>query len=133
MNPINSDIQASPSCKWCRFGSRVFGHGLTNLLSKKWDRIELEDVRLTLQGLDLAIVGGLAHRGHTVHDIDVIGRAEDVPILVDRLSTKDIDNLVHYCGRSLDKHDHLTALVNGFLVTFFGNRIYRSRRFQGEK
>ena len=112
------------SCKVCKFGSRVFGHGLTRLLGLKWKRITLEQVQPLLTDLDLRIVGGLVNRGFTEHDIDVLGDEDDVSTLVKRLKTKKINNLVHYCGSRSRKHSHWQALKTGFLVTFFGNRIY---------
>jgi len=76
-----------------------------------------------LKGLALTVVGGLNYRGYTEHDIDVIGKETDVPVLVKRLSAKGIKNLVHYCGPEFGEHSHWQALKNGFLVTFFGNKI----------
>ena len=106
------------------FGSRLFGHGLTHLLGKRWDKITIEQVYPFFEGLDLKIIGGLSNRGYTNHDIDVVGIKRDVPILVERLAAKSIDNLVHYCGPVSEAHSHLEALINGFLVTFLGNKIY---------
>lgn len=113
-----------PSCKLCYFGSRVFGHGLTNLIGKKYNKITLEQVGPCLAGLNLTIVGGLNNRGYTEHDIDVVGDKKDIKEFIKRLSEINIDSLVHYCGPSGLKHSHIVALVNGFQVTFLGNQIY---------
>ena len=112
------------TCKLCLFGSKVFGHGLTYLLGKKYDKVLIGQVDPCLVNLNLVVVGGLKNWGYTEHDIDVVGNKKDIPLLIQRLTKNKIDNLVHYRGLLGDKHSHLTALVNGFLVTFFGNRIY---------
>ena len=111
-------------CGLCSFGSKVFGHGLTRLMGKKWSKITIEQVRPCIEGLGLRIVGGLVNRGYTEHDIDVIGQENDVSTLAKRLAARNINNLVHYCGPASSKHSHFRALVNGFLVTFLGNKIY---------
>ncbi len=82
-----------------------------------------------MSGLHLTIVGGLIERGYTEHDVDVIGNEKDVPALVQRLAERNIHNLVHYCGSDPVKHSHLRALINGFLVTFLGNKIYLKNSF----
>ena len=116
-------------CKICSFGSKVFGHGLTKLLGKKWQRITIDQVEPCFVGLDLALVGGLERRGYTEHDIDVLGNEGDVSVLVERLRAKKINNLVHYCGPIQSRHSHFRALVNGFLVTFLGNKVYFKNTF----
>ncbi len=115
--------QVAP-CKWCMLGSKIFGHGLTKLLGKKWPRLTLPQVTPNLSGLDLQIVGGLVNRGFTEHDIDVIGQESDVKVLAKRLSEAGISNLLHYCGPKASSHSHWRALKNGFLVTFLGNKMY---------
>ncbi len=114
----------SYSCKLCYFGSRVFGHGLTNLLGKKYKKITLDQIEPHLSGLNLFIVGGLKNRGYTEHDIDVVGDKKDIKEFIKRLAEINIDSLVHYCGPSQSKHSHMVALVNGFQVTFLGNESY---------
>ena len=111
-------------CKLCSFGSMVFGHGLTKLLGKKWQRITMDQVQPCTRGLNLIIVGGLEKRGYTEHDIDILGDEKDISVLVERLKAKKIYNLVHYCGVEKTRHSHLRALINGFLVTFLGNKVY---------
>ena len=105
-------------------GSKIFGHGLTKLLGKKWQKLTYEQVSPSINGLDLKIVGGLDYRGYTEHDIDVIGKEADVPVLVKRLAEKGINNLVHFCGKTASNHSHWQILKNGFLVTFLGNKMY---------
>jgi len=102
----------------------VFGHGLTKLLGKKWQRITMDQVQPCTRGLNLIIVGGLEKRGYTEHDIDILGDEKDISVLVERLKAKKIYNLVHYCGVEKTRHSHLRALINGFLVTFLGNKVY---------
>lgn len=114
----------TPRCRLCAFGSKVFGHGLTYLLGKRWSKITIEQVYPHIEGLGLEIVGGLKNRGYTEHDIDVIGQEKDVSTLVKRLALNNINNLVHYCGSKASTHSHTKALINGFLVTFWGNKIY---------
>lgn len=111
-------------CKLCMFGSKIFGHWLTKALGLRWPKITRKAVSSCLKGLNLRVVGGLDYRGHTKHDIDVIGDERDVPVLVKRLNEKNINNLVHYCGPQANRHSHWQALKNGFLVTFLGNKIY---------
>ncbi len=54
-------------------------------MGKQWPKIQIEKVKPSLEGLDLEIVGGLAGRGYTEHDIDVVGNYSDVAIFVKRL------------------------------------------------
>jgi len=117
-------MEITQDCKLCFFGSRLFGHGLTHLLGKRWNKITIGQVRASFDGLDLKIVGGLINRGYTNHDIDVVGYKKDVSILVQRLTSKNINNPVHYCGIASGEHHHLQALIYGFLVTFIGNKVY---------
>lgn len=124
---MNSNPDNAISCTWCAWGSKIFGHDLTKLLGKKWDKITIEEVAPCLEGLNLEIVGGLCYKGYTEHDVDVIGEEKDVPVLVKRLNEKNVNNLVHYCGPRAKGHSHWTALKNGFLVTFFGNKIYSDK------
>ena len=121
---MTSHSNKKSSCLLCSIGSKVFGHGLTHLLGKKYNKVTLEQINPYLTNLNLIIVGGLKKRGHTEHDIDVVGNKQDVTTLIQRLTQNNIHSLVHYCGPSEHKHSHMTALINGFGVIFFGNKIY---------
>jgi len=64
-----------------------------------------------MRNLDMELVGGLAKRGWTVHDIDVIGNPKDLTVFVQRLRDAKIKNPIHFCDRG--KKNILTYFVYG--------------------
>jgi hypothetical protein len=99
--------------------SRTVGRLLYFFLGKKWGRLEAAQVHPHLRGLGLELVGGLATRGWTLHDVDVVGARADVPRLVARLRAAGVRHPVHYCGGS--KHSHLDCIRGGLAVLVRGD------------
>ena len=109
------------NCNFCKFFSRVFGHPLMFILGRRWTKIEEKEVINHMRGLHLELVGGLAKRGWTVHDIDIIGDSKDVPIFVERLRKARVTNPVHFCDKTIRRHSHIFCLWNGLMLILNGN------------
>ena len=90
-----------------------------SLFGRIYRRITLKEVESLLDGLDLAIVGGLKSRGYTNNDIDIVGAKGDVSILAGRLAKKNIDNPLHYCGNR-SRHFHSTTIYYGIKMAITG-------------
>jgi hypothetical protein len=95
------------------------------LFRRNWRKIYTHEVITHMRGLNLEIVGGLNYRGWTIHDIDVIGDVNDVPIFIERLEKAGIKNPVHLCDLKLHKHSHILCLVDGLKVILFENTQFR--------
>jgi hypothetical protein len=113
-------------CLVCKFLSRTVGRLLYAFTRQRWDRLEASRVEPHLQKLSLHLVGGLATRGWTVHDIDVIGAKADVPRLVGRLRAAGIMHPVHYCGGA--SHSHVQCIREGLRVLLQGDRAHLTIR-----
>lgn len=102
--------------------SRTFGHPLMFVLGKQWPKIYTENITPHLSDLDLELVGGLADRGWTIHDIDIIGNIKEVPKFIERIRKAKIKNPVHFCDMGYKKHSHLRVIVNGLKSLFMGDK-----------
>jgi hypothetical protein len=89
------------------------------LFGRVYPKITIADIAPHLKDLDLTIVGGLARRGWTIHDIDIIGRKSDVPLFVSELRRAHIYNAVHYCGTKTH-HSHIQNAYYGIKLTLTG-------------
>ena len=89
------------------------------LLGHEYQKLSFEKVKRHLKGLDIEVVGGLKGRGWTTHDIDVVGKREDIPIFAERLKADAIPHPVHYC-RKQPYHSHLHCAWNGIKLAFTG-------------
>lgn len=107
-------------CKVCRIMSRVMGGRIVMpIVCRNDKKIFFSDIEKYTDGLDIRIVGGLADRGHTHHDIDVVGDKKDLLVFVERLIENHIFNPVHYCGGHED-HSHLKCTYYGLKLVFTG-------------
>ena len=109
------------NCIFCKFLSRVFGHPLMFILRRKWEKIQKDEVIYHMRSLDLELVGGLAKRGWTVHDIDIIGNPKDVPVFIQRLKDAKIQNPIHFCDKGEKRHSHIFCLWNGLMLVLNWN------------
>ena len=89
------------------------------IVCRKSKEIFFDDINKYAEGLDIKIVGGLSDRGHTRHDIDIIGNKKHIPVFVKRLRTNLIFNPVHYCG-GFKTHSHLKCIFYGLKLVFTG-------------
>ena len=89
------------------------------LFGREYSKLNLADAQEHMDGLDIEIVGGLARRGWTTHDIDVVGSRRDVQLLAERLRKHNIPNPVHYFGNRI-KHSHLLGIWNGIKLVLTG-------------
>lgn len=123
------------NCKFCTFISRSMGHPLMFVLHKKWNKLKKDQVFGHMRGLNLELVGGLVNRGWTIHDIDVVGNAKDVPTFVDRLERGGITNPVHLCDTHLrfKSHSHFFCLLDGLKLILFENKPFEKASVEIKK
>ena len=89
------------------------------LLGHNYPKVSFEEVSAHVGDLHLEIVGGLAQRGWSVHDVDVIGQKADVPEFVSQLRARGVVHPVHYCGDGVH-HSHLRCALYGIKLAFTG-------------
>ena len=108
-------------CKTCKVISHLLGKKyMMPLLGHHYALCHFADVKKDLRGLDLDVVGGLAERGWTTNDVDVIGNRRDIPTLSSRLRTDGIREPVHYCGSKEGRHSHLLCAFHGVKMALTG-------------
>ena len=89
------------------------------LLGHHYPLCRLAEVRKDMAGLHLRIVGGLARRGWTTNDVDVVGDRIDIPTLSSRLRADNIPEPIHYCGDGIH-HSHLKCAYYGVKMALTG-------------
>jgi hypothetical protein len=89
------------------------------LFGREYAKITLNDIERYLGDADLTIVGGLIKRGWTVHDIDVIGKREDIPAFAERLRNAGFPNAIHFCGER-NHHSHVQCVFFGVKLALTG-------------
>src|SRR5690348_9203195 len=108
-------------CKICKIISLALGKKfMMPLLGHHYPMCRLADIKKDFHDLDLHVVGGLANRGYTTNDIDVIGDRADIPALVSRLEKDGIQEPIHYCGSEHGKHSHLRCAYFGIKMALTG-------------
>ena len=107
-------------CRTCKIISTMLGKKfMMPLLGHHYPLCRLAQVRKDTRGLDLQVVGGLAERGWTTNDVDVVGNRAYVPKLDARLRADHIKAPIHYCGDGL-KHSHLKCAYFGVKMALTG-------------
>jgi len=101
------------TCKLCPL--RAVVKVLESALDAEWPKITMRDVKPHLSGLDLTVVGGLADKGYTIHDVDVLGKEAHARTMARRLAKAGIDNPVHYAG-AWHQESHLTCIKNALIL-----------------
>lgn len=108
------------NCRICAIIPVLLGkHFFLPLFGRGGTRLFQREVEPLLAGLHLALVGGLARRGWTIHDIDVVGEQEDVSVLAERALGAGITHPIHYCGRP-NRHSHLECVFFGIKLALTG-------------
>lgn len=108
------------SCKICSAIPKILGKKyLMPLLGHSYPRIERESLLPLLTTHNLVLVGGLATRGFTQNDIDVLGEHDDVVAFAEKIRELGIKNPVHHCGTHTH-HSHLSCAINGIKLAFTG-------------
>ncbi len=112
---------AATDCKTCRFISHALGKKfMMPLLAHHYPLCRFGDVKKELRGLDLRIVGGLATRGWTKNDVDVVGERADIPTFESRLRKDGIPEPIHFCGSDDEPHSHLRCALYGIKMALTG-------------
>jgi len=108
------------NCGPCKVISIMLGKKfMMPFLGHRYSKLLLQDAEKHLGDLDLSIVGGLAKRGWTMNDVDVIGKRAHVALLSERLHASGISNPIHWCG-SRDKHSHIQCAYFGVKLAITG-------------
>lgn len=107
-------------CETCKTISRLLGKRyLMPLLGHEYRKLSLAEIVPQTNDLHLEIVGGLAERGWTKHDIDVVGERSNIETFSRRMRAGGIPHPIHYCGDGIH-HSHLRCAFNGIKLALTG-------------